>query len=526
MLKREISFKDLEMSSQLIRDLIEGKESATQFVDLPFKLESIPDQIRKKDFSDEKRQTLVDVLREQYDGSFHSAVKGNLDRLLSPNTYTITTGHQLNLLSGPLYSIYKVAQVISMSRELNDRYPDQHFVPVFWMASEDHDYEEIDHIHLFGKSIRWERETASKAVGRLDLSGVETFLSQVEDLYQDPEMKAKVTKLIEPYRSKSNLTEATRDFMRNLFDEYGLLILDGDQKELKEQMVSSFQHEVQEASTYNAVSEANEQLEKQGYHQQVYVRPCNLFHLSASGERTRIEKDGDQFHFAGKNYSSEELSAMIADKPQEFSPNALLRPLFQETILPNLVYTGGGGEIAYWLQLKGVFAAFNVPFPMVRVRDSYILLHERDLELMEEKSLSFKDLKEDLGVIGKELVLEEVGSDLDLSKEKALFSELQESLKERAANIHSGLVNSVEAELTKMEKFLSNIEGKMIRAEKKKHEVSLKKIEKLRDKIYPNRGFQERFENVLPYVLKDDNFVKEIVSLDLSNDPLIKIVNA
>ncbi|NOQ73333.1 MAG: bacillithiol biosynthesis cysteine-adding enzyme BshC [Crocinitomix sp.] len=527
MIQDQFSFKEFSFSSQIIRDLVEQKQNIAEFLPHFFSLSQISQQTERKEFSIDQRKTLTDALvLQNADIALSNASQSNINKLKESDTYTITTGHQLNLLSGPLYSIYKVAQVISLSRAMNESDPSKHYVPVFWMATEDHDFEEINHIHLFGNKIAWDKEgQENRIVGEIEPKGIESFTDPIFEKYSDENLKAILSSFTDIYKKSSNLAEATRSLMNQLFAEYGLVIIDGNDTALKQGFVPIAIKEINEGFVHKAVTNTNNKLEAAGYHNQVFVRECNLFYINAQGIRQRISKNGAIFEIEEKNYTAEELVRMVSENPKQFSPNALLRPVYQELILPNLTYIGGGGEIAYWLQLSDVFKALKLTFPLLRVRDSILLLKAKEIAELENLNLSVPNLKQDLQHLMKEIALEEVEFEIELKGELEQLNTIKVHLTEKAEAVNKGLVGMIEAEFSKMEKSIVRIESKLIKAEKAKHEVKGNKIKKLQSKIYPNGGFQERYENFIPYILNDKTFISKIVNnLTAQDQPLIRVL--
>ncbi len=520
MIKSDYSFSELKFSSQLVRDLIEESPKVEPFLNTFFDLDHVYKQIEAKSFSAERRSTLVQALFRQNDQiNLSGQTKANIESLNEETTYTITTGHQLNLLTGPLYSIYKVAQVLSITQQLNKQHSGNQFIPVFWMATEDHDFEEINHIHLFGQKFEWNKADQENVIaGRINTVGINGFIDQIDEKFADPDAKEIVRKFLEAYQSTKSLAAATRFLMNMLFGDKGLVIIDGDDLELKALFKPIFKKEVQESLTYTKVNEVNKELDLAGYHQQVYVRECNLFFIDESGVRHRILLEDDSFKFANREFSKEQLLDAIESNPENFSPNALLRPVYQESILPNLAYIGGGGEIAYWLQLKSVFNALNLTYPLLKVRDSILILNSKQQQLLNENEIDLLDLKIGVDHLIKDMALEEANPAIDLTSPRKLIAEAESSIKEKANKINPGLTNMVEAEFSKFAKSLERIESKLIKAEKSKFEGLEKKLDKIKNQIYPNGGFQERYENFIPYMIKYPNFIEEIIELIPAND--------
>lgn len=527
MIQDQFSFEEFGFSSKIIRDLVANKDTVQPFFETPFSLDNLASQARNKTFSNAQREELWKALQNQNAKLTLSAVTGdNIKALKKEKTVTITTGHQLNLLTGPLYSIYKVSQVIGLCQEMNERDDEYHYVPVFWMATEDHDFDEINHINLFGNKIEWIKEGQDKRIcGEIEPVGIETFIDPILDKYKDEELKEKLKSFTSVYQNAPNLAEATRQIMNSLFSDYGLVIIDGNDPLLKKAFVPVALKEVEEGFVYREVSATNAELEKAGYHNQVYVRNCNLFYIDETGKRLRISKEEERFSIDDQEIAREDLLKMINEHPEQFSPNALLRPVYQELVLPNISYVGGGGEIAYWLQLYKVFQALDLNFPLLRVRDSLLLLREKEIQDLEALQLSVPDLKRDLQAIVKEIALEDVTVEIQLNAELEQLREIKSQLLLKAESVNKGMGGMIEAEFSKMEKSIERIESKLIKAEKGKHEQKANKIKRLQHKIYPGGGFQERYENFIPYFLNDNSFVSKIVdNLKAADEPKISII--
>lgn len=524
MIQEEYSFKDLSFSSKLIRDLIDGREELFSLINTPFNLSQLGEQIKQKKFCEEGRKKLVTAIQQQNSNiELSSLTSENIQALSASNSYTITTGHQLNLLTGPLYSIYKIAQVIVIAQEAKKLFPENHFVPVFWMATEDHDFEEINHIHLFGDQISWEGDgIKDKVVGRIETNSIQQFIDRVLEKYQDEEKQLLIKTITNHYLQHNTLASAHRAIVNVLFNEYGIVIIDGDDPQLKQSFTSIAKQEVLDGFVYEQVGQANLKLDELNYHQQVFVRDCNLFYINDAGVRFRIEKEDEKFKLEDSWLSKEDLITLIEQSPEKFSPNALMRPMYQEKILPNLLYVGGGGEIAYWLQLKAAFERVDLTFPLLRVRDSLLLLTEKMKAQFAALEVDLKDLKENIDLLVKNRVVEQSESDLQLTDAQVQIMKAKSMIFEKVHSVNPGLEQMVEAEFVKMIKAIERIEEKLIKAEKGKHDQLIKNLKKLQQLVYPNGGFQERYENFLPYFLNNNHIISDILS-NLTADPKPKI---
>lgn len=527
MQKRVFTFNELAFGSKLIRDLIAHADSAKTFAGDFFDLEKIEEKIisRKKNPID--RNLLVSVLQRQNQSiGISDLTKQNITSLANENTFTITTGHQLNLLTGPLFSMYKIAQVIVLTEDLKRRFPKYNFVPVFWMATEDHDFEEINHINLFNKKLTWEKTGQDASIaGRIETNSLKTLFEEIELLYQSDDLKSDIRKLASFYLESENLADATRKLVNHFFGDQGLVILDGNDAELKQLLKPVLKQDISEGFTKRCVEATNTVLENAGYHLQVHVRDCNLFFIHSDGKRERIRLEDEKFHFGIKNFSTEELIKMIDENPADFSPNALLRPVYQEIVLPNLAYIGGGGEISYWLQLKTLFENLNVSFPFLRVRDSLFILNQKQADDLEKSELKFEDLQQDIDLVLKNKTLEKHGDALSFSDAEADLLKAKEKILQKVNALDSGLVSMAEAEFSKMFAALEKLESKLVKSAKSKDESARNRILKLKEKFFPNNHFQERHENILDYYLNDKEIIHKILkTIQAENEPKIRIL--
>ena len=290
---------------------------------------------RKKTIAD--RKILAETLSEQYSkiGSpLHTSVQQNIDLLLNNNTFTICTGHQLNLFTGPLYFIFKIVSAINLAKELKNNFPDKNFVPVYWMATEDHDFAEINHTYISGKKISWEHE-ATGATGRLRTAGIEKTIKEYQQILGISEHAAFLSDLIyKAYTEHKNLADSSRYLVNALFEEYGLLILDADDRRFKKQFSSIITDDIIQQNSFKNICEANDNLAKVGIEAQVNPREINFFYL-LDGLRERIIFENGRYHILNTeiSFNEEKLKQEINEHPERFSPNVVMRPLYQEIIL-------------------------------------------------------------------------------------------------------------------------------------------------------------------------------------------------
>lgn len=499
-----ISYQDSGYFTPLMNDYLNQEPNLQSLYNRFPSIENFAGQIAEKEgnYSDENRAVLVSALKKQYSQiEVSDLTLGNIESLKDSNTYTITTGHQLNLFTGPLYFLYKIISVINLTKELKEAYPDKNFVPIYWMATEDHDFEEINYFNFKGNKIRWNRES-SGPVGRLSTEGLNEVLEQfVNELGIGT--NASVLKILfeDAYLKHNNLADATRYLANTLFGSYGLVILDADDKELKKIFIPYAKEELLHQNSHKKVLETAELLAD--YKVQVNPREINLFYIENDlRERIVLEDDTYLVNNTEINFTEKEILSELEDNPEKFSPNVIMRPLYQEVILPNLCYIGGGGELAYWLELKSYFDGSKVTFPVLLLRNSVLLATEKQAKLADKLGLTWSDLFMKQFDLKNKIVRRESDVNVDFSEQKKFLQAQFDILRKIAKNTDASFLGAVNAQETKQIKGLNNLEKRLIKAEKKQHADLLERITDLQDELFPNQSLQERTANFSAFYME------------------------
>ncbi|MBP7514018.1 MAG: bacillithiol biosynthesis cysteine-adding enzyme BshC [Flavobacteriales bacterium] len=509
-----VDYRATQRFTPIVVDYVEGEEGLREFYT------HIPDRpglqaaINARRFDPDMRATLCAVLEQQYDGTdIDPAVRANLDALRQEQTLTVTTGHQLCLFTGPLYVPFKILNIIRLARELST--PAKPVVPVFWMATEDHDRAEIDHAWLGDRKVQWPGDAAGP-VGRLPLAGIDAVLKEVDVLLGFGPHADELRAILRAcYRKGSTLAQATRLFVNALFGRFGLVIIDADDKRLKSAFAPVMQEELLNQITIRTVRYANDKLVGH-YEPQAHAREINLFHISAS-KRSRIDLVDDHFQVldGGPTFTAERILVELQLHPELFSPNVLLRPVYQETVLPNVAYIGGGGELAYWLQLRWLFQGLQVPMPALVLRTSALFLHHRQAEKWRASGLRVEDLFATRDVLEKRIAVEHASFSTSLERERAVHAELFNGLAQRARNADPTLEASVRAKEAFSAKGLDMIERRLVHAAKRQQADRLRRMNDVLDGLFAH-GLQERRENFMPYYAREGPafFDRLLVALD------------
>ncbi len=507
--EHKLPLENTFLFSKLFLDYVNEAKELTPFYDSHFSKEAFQSYLKKNTFENLNRDVLVRALKVQAGLVENTDVQtiNNITLLNNANTFCVTTGHQLCLFTGPMYFIYKIVSTINLASTLNKNFTDKKFVPVYWMASEDHDFEEINHAIIFGKKTTWHSEQKG-SVGEFDTEGIQEVIIELKTILGESENAVRLMQLFETaYTKHQNLAGATRFLVNELFAGHGLIIVDGNDKELKKLFKNDFEKDIFNNTAHNTVNEIITKL-KTSYSIQVNPRLINTFYKEDQ-LRERIERDGENFRVVNTNivFTKKELEEIIENTPEKLSPNVVLRPLYQQHILPNVAYVGGPGEIAYWLEYKNMFTVFSKTFPVLVPRN-FVMLVDKNLSAKAKKlNLNTEDLFNDGEALVKQFI--KLNNDTDLNDVKENFTALYLQLSEKLSVIDKSLTASVDAEKTKTLNGIAVLEQKINRSIKQKSETDVNQIWGIKEKLFPNNIPQERNDNFAMYYVKyGDNFLK------------------
>jgi len=486
--------------SRLITDYLNGNTFLHNFYEHPVSFEGMDAAMQQRENFPTDRQLLVKSLKEQYaDLPVQDAVLNNLEKLSEKNTFTITTAHQPAIFTGNLYFIYKILHVIKLAASLSVRYPARHFVPVFFMGCEDADLEELGHIYLDNEKLNWDTKQTG-AVGRMHTRGLEGIMQRIEGEFAgEPHGPELIQLLKDCYLPSENIQQATIKLLHRLFGSYGLIVLIPDNRLLKSVMRGVFKDDLTNHAPFEITGQNIQHLTKL-YPVQANPREINLFYLK-DDIRERLDiKDGRYLvNNTGIHFSPGAMEAELANNPERFSPNVILRGLYQETILPNIAFVGGGGETAYWLELKPLFKHYRVPYPVLILRNSFLLIKKNWRSKIEKAGLSAETTFKPEEELMEDYVHSHSSRQLSLGKQIADLRSIYDSVKTLSGAVDKTLEQHVEKLESQSLQKLEELEKKIIRAEKKNHEDVRRKIHEIREALFPLNELQERIENFIPW---------------------------
>ncbi len=493
-----LPFKKTGYFSKLICDYIAEEEELSSFYNQFPNIEGFKKQIaeKKASFPIENRTVLQRALTRQYKNCrISKGTQQHITALTDKNTFTIVTGHQLNLFTGPLYFLYKIISTINLTKELKQTYPDQNFVPVYWMATEDHDFEEINYFNFRGKKIQWNTK-ASGAVGHLNTDGLDEVFDTFSNLLGDSVNATGLKELFDAaYLKHNNLTEATRYLANELFGTYGLVIVDGDDSDLKQLLVPYAKKDILEQIAHKAVSETIEKLQvlKTDYGVQVNPREINYFYLYDGIRERIVERNGIYYvNDTTIEFSEAKLLQELEVHPERFSPNVIARPLYQEVILPNLCYIGGGGELAYWLELKSAFNEMEVPFPILLLRNSALVITRKQKEKLQKLDITLEDVFLKQNSLINKKIRQVSNIDIDFGPQKKYLEEQFKAMYEMAEQTDTSFIGAVKAQEVKQKKGLDHLEKRLLKAQKSKLADHVYRLAEIQNELFPGKSLQER----------------------------------
>ncbi|MCS6991290.1 MAG: bacillithiol biosynthesis cysteine-adding enzyme BshC [Chitinophagales bacterium] len=447
------------------------------------------------------RQTLITALSQQHQRLWAEvslpAVQQSIASLADPRTVTITTAHQPALFLGPLFVIYKTVSTIRLAAYMNSVGDGFRYVPVFWLGSEDHDKQELNHIHLFGRTLTW--NTAQEgAFGRMSTSSLRPWIQEIKNMLGSSPAAGELGQALDQaYLRERTIAAATRRLLYYLFGHTGLIVIDGDDALLKRKFVPIMERELTDQLIFRILGQANEKFSIH-YTPQIVAREINLFYLSESS-RQRITREGVYYRIGdgGDMLTKEQMQELVHSQPQNFSPNVALRAVYQEHVLPDAAIVGGGSEVTYWLQLSVVFRELQVPPPVLMLRNSLLWIDPVNAERLQKARISEEDLFLSAEEMVKKYLKHQLGDTLSLQPQIAALNAVFDQALQQVMEWDPSLRASLEADRVRTVKIFEQLEDRLRRAAKRKEEAAVQLIYTLKEKLFPMGRLQERHENFM-----------------------------
>ncbi|MDQ3142046.1 MAG: bacillithiol biosynthesis cysteine-adding enzyme BshC [Bacteroidota bacterium] len=480
-------------------------------------LAAIPDQIQHKKNTYKNRAVLSDILKRQYDSLPHELITASqLDKISSENCFTICCAHQPCLFTGPGYFIFKILSTIKWAQQINKAFPDYHFIPVYYCGSEDHDVEEINHVTIYNHALKWD-STIKGPVGRIPASGIEDVIAKIKDIFSREETAGDFDDFLASFQLEGmSYGWFTKRLIHHLFSEFGLLIFDPDDTDAKIAFKEVMKKEIEDFLIFKTSQRTIQKLKSFPFEIQANPREINLFYFSSIHSRERIILEGveykttEGFHIANKT----DISSFLDKNPEHFSPNVLLRPLYQESILPNIVFVGGGAEVSYWMQLKEVFDSQQISFPILARRCSGVIIDKSLNNKIQKFEFKAEEFLQEYSIVERLFINRVSHSKDEIQNQLQQIEIALKSISETGGQIETSLKNSLAADFSKLMKDIHHSLNKITKAEKLKYDVDLQKLANIYKQLYPDLVLQERQQSLITYYIR---YGRQFLSLILEN---------
>ncbi len=498
----QIPYQATGLFSQLVRDYVEANGTAMDYVNYAPHVDGVQKAIAARKNFPTNRKLLHSVLHAQYATlNSEKAVADNVELLLQENTFVITTAHQPNIFTGPLYFFYKIIHAIQMAADLKKKFPENNYVPMYYMGSEDADIDEVGSFYLGGTPFSWQTKQ-SGAIGRMKVDdALLSLLKNMEGYWQTlPQGKDAMDALQKAYQKGRTINEATLHLVHIFFGKYGLVVIQPDDAKLKSSFVSVMEKELTTQFSNKALQPTLEKL-KTDYHVQTEGRVINLFYLK-DNTRSRIELKEGVYSIVDSDiqFTKAQIIAELHEHPERFSPNVILRGLYQETILPGIVFIGGGGELAYWMELKNVFAEAGVHFPLLQLRNSFLCISQKMVKQWANLGFDLADVFKPILNLEAEYVNAHTENSLSLSDSINALEKLYQTIRNQVNKVDATLGDHTMNLSVQSVKKLLELEKKILKAEKRKQATSIERIRTIKNELFPQNSLQERVENFVEWV--------------------------
>ena len=505
----------------MVSDYLSGEKALEPFFNFRPDIDGINQAITERSKFPVNRKMLVEELKLVYDDLLRTElVSTNIESLLKENTFTVCAAHQPNIFTGQLYFIYKILHAIRISETLNLLHPDKHFVPIYFMGSEDADLNELGNITVMGNFFKW-KTNQKGAVGRMivDEALIEMIDAMSKEYSDLPFVNEVIDLLKRNYPTGRSIEQCTLQLLNELFGKYGLLVFMPDNPSYKNECKSLIRDELLNGFSQQLLQQTLQEFPAD-YPIQTKGRELNLFYLK-DNIRERIEKVEEGFEVVNTEikFSHDQMISELEDYPERFSPNVVLRPLFQEKWLPNVAFVGGGGELAYWLELKRIFQHANVFYPVLLLRNSFAVADKETSLMIKELALESQQLFLPEDELAELLIRKISDNDIDLDHQQIQLKNLYDEIGMVAEKIDPTLQQHVNALHHKASKRIYYLQKKMFKAEKTKHQDLLLKLKAVKMQLFPSDSLQERVNNYFDYHAKYGNaFLEELLQHSKATD--------
>ncbi len=514
-----IDFSELVKDNNLFLDYMYNFENVKRFYKNNFRDEDSFANIFSKLTSKDKtiQNDLVEIIKKQYvKFSLSEKTKNNIEKLNQSNTIAVFTGQQLGLVGGPLYTVYKIFTTIKLSEYLTEKFTNYNFVPIFWLAGDDHDFEEVTNVKFIDKENEVKKlfyydfnnkELNKGSIGNIKFNNyIQELNTEIKTSLRETEFSKSFFRLLDNILIEGlTFKESFFKLIFKIFDETGLIIFNPQDKKVKELLKPIFIKELRNFKEHSSdVLLVSADLDE-NYHAQVKVKPINLFYSNETG-RHLIEPVDNEFRLKGKrkHITKEDMLERVEIYPERFSPNVLLRPVCQDYLFPTGFYIAGPGEISYFAQVMPLYKNYNIQPPIIYPRASATIVESNIAKILMKYNLSVKDFFQ-----GETTLKENTIKTLSANNVENLFNTTTKTVQESLTILTEqlGIIDKTLGESSKKntEKILHQInvlKSKAMKSEENKYSAALRQLKKAQNIIYPNNNLQERELSIINFVNK------------------------
>ncbi len=516
----KINFSEIPNHLNLFLDYLYDFEKLQSFYYHDFRKKEDYNKIFKSisERNNHNRAAIKEIIIYQYSSldNLSQKTERNIQVLDGKRTLFVITGQQLGILGGPLYTFYKIITAIKLSSHLNERFDDYYFVPLFWMESDDHDFNEVNSINILNDSNNLvsisykeiiEEDELKESVGTIVFDeSINGVFEKLNAELRNTEFKAAlIDKLKNIYKVGRTFKESFRELLFELFDKYGLIIFDPQHDKVKSLLKPIFINEIKNFREHTQKLVSVSAVLEEQYHAQVKIKPVNLFYKLENG-RYAIEPFDNVFKLKRKRkqFTEEEILSEAENYPERFSPNVLLRPITQDYLFNTAFYIAGPSEVSYFAQVNPLYNYFNLVPPIIYPRSSATLLENHLTAFTEKYDIEIKDI-----FLGQEHLKEKILSNLSEINLKNVFDDknkklelIFDELKQELFGIDKTLSDSVNKYRDRILQLLNDLNNKAKKHQDNKFETVIRQLNKLSNLVYPNQNLQERELNFVYFFNK------------------------
>jgi len=506
------SYEDTNCFSNLFLDYINNKKELSDFYNNFPNLSNFEKQINLKKTQKIDRELLFERINFQYSNISSSIkVKENINLIKNENCFTVSTGHQLCLFSGPLFFIYKIISTINLAKMLKQKYNQYEFVPIFILASEDHDFKEVSKVNILNREFEWSYKHDKETIGSLSCDNLDILINEIENHVTEDETSKNLIELLRKcFVKHDSYSDAFRCFLNYLFEKLGLVVLDINDSFLKKKCKYIIEKDVIESYNFDSIVNSSKELNILGYNSQAFARKINFFYIDKFNKRHRILNEGKYYDIGSEKISKDDLINRISNNTDKFSSNVLLTPLIKEYLMPNIGVVCGPSEISYWMQLKETFNSNKIVFPILVPRNSVLFINNFLSDKITKLKLNLDDLFLDTDSLIKKWLNDQIKLEELISDNKQELNKQYDIMFNKIKNIDISLSVFVEREKAKNKKNLLIFDKTLLKHFKNRNDVSVNQIKKIKNKLFPENNLQERYENFISLYLNDADFIYNI----------------